>query len=53
MLKYIGNGTALVIDQVPARDLNDEEVLQHGGEEKLLASGLYAKLEETPKKDGK
>lgn len=44
MLKYIGDGSALVIDQVPARDLTDEEVTQFG-EEKLINSGLYAKPE--------
>jgi hypothetical protein len=26
---------------VPARDLTDDEVAQHGGEAALLASGLY------------
>ena len=46
MLKYIGDGSALVIDQVPARDLTDEEVEQFG-EEKLINSGLYAKPDRT------
>ena len=55
MLKYIGNGAALVVDQVPARDLTDEEVAQFG-EDMLLASGLYVKVERAqggPAKHGK
>jgi len=47
MLKYIGNGA--FIATVPARDLSDEEVKEHGGEEKLIATGLYEK----PKKGEK
>ena len=38
MLKYIGTG---FLPGVPARDLSDAEVEQHGGEETLIASGLY------------
>lgn len=53
MLKYIGNGAALVIEQVPARDLTDQEVTEYGGEAVLLASGLYAKPAQAPQKDGK
>ena len=39
MLKYVGNG---FIDNVPARDLSDEEVKKYG-EKALLDSGLYIK----------
>lgn len=39
MLKYIGNG---FLDDVPARDLSDEEVIKFG-EKVLLDSGLYKK----------
>lgn len=53
MLKYIGNGAALVIEQVPARDLTDQEVIEYGGETFLLSSGLYAKPAQVPQKDGK
>ncbi len=38
MLKYIGQG---FLPGVPARDLSDDEVEQCGGEEALIASGLY------------
>ena len=41
MLKYIGNG---FIDNVPARDLSDEEVKKYG-EKVLLDSGLYKKAD--------
>jgi hypothetical protein len=47
MLSYIGDGSAIV--GIPARDLSDEEVEAAGGEQLLLASGLYAK----PVKAGK
>ena len=40
MLKYIGNGTALI--GVPTRDLTAEEVKRFG-KEILLESGLYVK----------
>ena len=53
MLKYIGNGAALVTEQIPARDLTDQEVIEYGGEEKLLASGLYEKPRKETVKDGK
>lgn len=39
MLKYVGDGAFL--PGVPARDLHAEEVEQYGGEEALVASGLY------------
>ena len=45
MLIYKGNG---FLPGIPARDLTDEEVKEHGGEKKLLATGLYEK--EAPKK---
>jgi hypothetical protein len=41
MLKYIGDGSSIV--GIPARDLTDAEVEEAGGEEMLLASGLYVK----------
>lgn len=44
MLKYVGNGASL--PGVPARDLTDEEVEALGGEEKLIATGLYARVQE-------
>ena len=40
-LIYIGDGTS--VGNVPARDLTPDEVKEHGGEEMLLATGLYAK----------
>ena len=40
MLIYTGGG---FLPGVPARDLTDEEVKEHGGEQKLIASGLYEK----------
>lgn len=42
-LKYIGTAA---IPGVPARDLTDEEVMEHGGAKALIASGLY--VEEKP-----
>lgn len=41
MLVYIGDGRFL--PDIPARDLSDDEVKNHGGEKKLVESGLYAK----------
>jgi hypothetical protein len=41
MLKYIGIGEHKI--GIPARDLSDEEVDQYGGEEYLIATGLYVK----------
>lgn len=46
-LKYVGDG---FMPGVPARDLNDEEVAQHGGEKALVASGLYEKVKDEPAK---
>jgi len=39
MLRYLGGG---FLPGVPARDLTDDEVAQHGGAERLRATGLYA-----------
>lgn len=38
-LKYTGTG---FLPDIPARDLTDEEVAQHGGAEALIATGLYS-----------
>lgn len=53
-LIYIGAGTS--IGTVPARDLTPEEVKEHGGEEALIATGLYQKpgkapVQPSPKKE--
>lgn len=40
MLKYVGNGSFL--PDIPARDLNDDEIAKYGGRQKLIATGLYA-----------
>ena len=50
MLIYTGNGA--FIPDIPARDLSDEEVEQHGGEKALIATGLYAKPDKSKKKEG-
>jgi len=42
MLKYIGNAS---LADIPARDLTDDEVKIYGGEEFLLSTGLYVKVE--------
>lgn len=42
MLKYKGNKYLL---GVPARDLTDDEVEKFGGEEALLATGVYIRVE--------
>lgn len=41
MLEYIGRGAFIV--GIPARDLTEDEIKQHGGERELLATGLYQK----------
>jgi hypothetical protein len=46
MLIWNGKG---FLPGIPARDLDDDEVKEFGGEKKLLASGLYEK-EAPPKK---
>lgn len=43
MLKYTGGGFGGVLDNIPARDLYDEEIERFGGEQALLESGIYAK----------
>ncbi len=42
MLKYRGQGNCLA--GIPARDLSDAEVEEHGGERFLLSTGLYEKV---------
>lgn len=42
-LIYTGGGYKGFLRGVPARDLTAEEVKQHGGEERLLESGIYKK----------
>ncbi len=46
-LKYIGSGA---IPGIPARDLTAEEVIEHGGVDTLVATGLYAPPNTRPKK---
>ena len=41
MLKYVGTGS---LADIPARDLTDEEI-ELFGEEFLLSTGLYVKVE--------
>jgi hypothetical protein len=48
MLIYIGNGEHKI--GIPARDLSDEEVDEFGGEDVLVATGLYAKPVKVSKK---
>ena len=43
MLKYTGGGFGGSLPGLPARDLQDEEVERLGGEDDLLATGLYEK----------
>ena len=52
-LKYIGNGAALVAEQVPARDLTDDEVAKFD-KTLLLKSGLYKEVKQAkaPAMDG-
>lgn len=40
MLKWNGTG---FVPNIPARDLNDDEVDRYGGEEFLLLLGIYEK----------
>lgn len=44
-LKYTGGG---FLPGVPARDLSEDEVKEHGGERALLKSGLYEKESKKP-----
>jgi len=41
MMRYTGGGCGGSLPGVPARDLSDEEVKQHGGAKVLQATGLY------------
>jgi hypothetical protein len=43
MLRYTGGGFGGALPGIPARDLTDDEVKQHGGEQTLIATGLYAR----------
>jgi hypothetical protein len=43
LLGYIGND---FIPGIPARDLTEEEVEEYGGEEYLVKTGLYKKMDE-------
>jgi hypothetical protein len=43
-MRYTGGGYGGSLPGVPARDLSDEEVQQHGGIKALQATGLYACL---------
>lgn len=57
MLIYTGGGYGGFLPGIPARDLTDEEVKEHGGEQALVATGLYRKPEKktpekAPKKEG-
>jgi hypothetical protein len=40
-LRYIGGGS---LPGIPARELSPEEVEQYGGMERLVGTGLYAKM---------
>lgn len=53
MLIYTGGGWGGTLPGIPARDLSDEEVQEHGGEAALLASGLYARPESKAKRGGR
>lgn len=50
-LIYIGDGAFVV--GVPARNLTAAEVEKHGGEKRLINTGLYALPEGTVKKSKK
>lgn len=42
MLKWIGDQKGVLgIPGIPGRDLTDDEVAKYGGEEALLATGLW------------
>lgn len=45
MLKWIGTAKGMQgLIGIPARDLTQVEVVQYGGEQALLKSGLYEKV---------
>lgn len=56
MSELIYTDTSRVIPGIPARDLTADEVEEYGGEEYLLATGLYSKPDKKKKsaadKDG-
>lgn len=45
MLKYTGGGYGGTRPEIPVRDLTDEDVKELGGEEFLISTGLYEKVE--------
>ena len=49
-LRYVGAG---FIPGIPARDLTAEEVQQYGGVKTLIATQLYRREKQPPKKEGK
>jgi len=42
-LRYTGKG---FVNNVPARDLSEDEVLQHGGYDLLIKSGCYEDIKQ-------
>ncbi len=52
MIKLKWKGTGFLFG-VPARDLTAKEVDDYGGEEKLLATGLYEKVEDKKETENK
>lgn len=52
MTRLIYNGSGFV-PGVPARDLEDDEVKQYGGEAALLNSGCFEREKPAPKPDYK
>lgn len=50
MLRYTGGGFGGSLPGLPARDLADQEVLDLGGEADLIATGLYVRPSEAPRK---
>jgi len=45
MLKYTGGGHGGSLPGYPARDLSDDEVAQLGGEQALLDTSLYERVQ--------
>lgn len=50
-LKYTGGGYGGWLMDIPSRDLTQAEVEKHGGEEFLLNTGLYVKVDQQKKKN--
>jgi len=46
MLKYTGGGYNGTRPELPVRDLTEEDVKELGGEEFILSTGLYEKVED-------